>query len=157
MNWETLKEKIYYADGSSRDIYIHSASKDDWRSWVDFLNERYKICFYSYESNDMTNKIDLDTLIEYWDGNYYLSSAAYFFLDHIQINARFFDEGKIEKDFDPMHINSIDDHHRLIEFMKAISLHLDKEVILTPENTIERILISVHRENVKINAVILSN
>ena len=148
MNWETLKEKIYYTDGSYRDIYIRHATRDDWKSWTEFINNSYHNFFHTYESNAITNRIDYSTIQDYWDGNYYLSSAAYIFIDHIQLNARFFDEARIEKDFDPVHITSVDDHHRIVSFMKALSGLLDKEVILTPENTSDKVLITVHRDAV---------
>ena len=39
IDWRELKNKIYYLDGSLRDIYIHGTTRDDWQKWVDFVNE----------------------------------------------------------------------------------------------------------------------
>lgn len=31
MNWTDLKNKIYYWDGSWRDIYVLQTNRDDWK------------------------------------------------------------------------------------------------------------------------------
>lgn len=150
MNWETLKEKVYYTDGSYREIYIRHASRDDWKKWAELINDSYHNFFHTYEYNSIANKIDFEMMVDYWDGNYYLISAAYIFIDHIQMNAHFGDEVIIQKVFDPVSVNSVEDHDRIVGFMKALSEKLDKEVILSPENSSHNNLITVHRDKVEI-------
>lgn len=50
-----------------------------------------------------------------------------------------------------MEINSIDDHHRLLNYLKEVSKYLGKEVILSPENSSkeDKKLIIVDENNLK--------
>jgi hypothetical protein len=43
MNWPDLKSKIYYSDGSLRDIHVLQTNLSDWQKWVDYVNENYRI------------------------------------------------------------------------------------------------------------------
>jgi hypothetical protein len=60
-------------------------------------------------------------------------------------------EEEIENDITPKEVNSLDDHNKLLEYMKGLSKVLNKQVILTPENQPNFILISVDNNIVKIN------
>jgi hypothetical protein len=57
MEWKELKEKVYYLDGSLRDIYIHNTTKEDWKIWADFVNEHYRISHHFFETDTDENKI----------------------------------------------------------------------------------------------------
>ncbi len=43
MDFQKLKDKIYYSDGSLRDIYVHNTTKEDWQIWADFVNKNYNL------------------------------------------------------------------------------------------------------------------
>lgn len=47
MNWKDLKDKIYYWDGSWRDIYVQESTRDDWENWINLVNANYKIDWYN--------------------------------------------------------------------------------------------------------------
>ena len=142
IDWRELKNKIYYLDGSLRDIYIHGTTRDDWQKWVDFVNENYKI---SVRADHLNSKeiIDFARIIDYWNGDQENYSTATVHIDNININCHFFCEEEIENDVSPKEINSIEDHNKLMSYMTKLSKLLNKVVILTPENTPEIILFSV--------------
>ena len=149
MNWTDLKNKIYYWDGSWRDIYVLQTSQNDQEKWVDYVNKNYHIDWYNGKADRDENQIDIDVIKEFWSGNHDLCSTAKVFIDKIQINAHFFDDTEMENDIDPREFNSIEDHNKLIKYMSDLSNLLDKEIILTPENEHETILFKVNKEKIE--------
>ncbi len=154
MDWTELKNKIYYRDGSWRDIYVRETNASDWKKWVNYVNDNYKVDWFNTKTNKDEEKIDFATIEEYWDGNHDQSSTGKVFIDKVQINAHFFDDNELENDIDPSEFNSIDDHEKLIKFMIDVSTILDKEVILTPENQHEIILIKVNGDKVDLQTTL---
>jgi hypothetical protein len=150
MDWQYLKSKVYFLDGSLRDIYVHNTTKSDWQLWADFVNANYETSFYIYENEVEEKTIALSKIFDYWDGLREYLSTATVYLDHIQINVHFFVGEEIENDISPKEIHSIDDHNRLINYMTRLSKVLDKVVVLTPENQANFVLISVDKDVVKI-------
>lgn len=152
MNWNLLKDKIYLWDGGWLDIYVHSTSANDWKIWTNYVNQNFKIDWYNGKAKRNESKIDFSVIQEYWSGNHDLCSSAKIFIDdNIQVNAHFFDDSEIENDIDPREFKSIDDHNKLIQFLKGLSLEFEKEVTVTPENSPEIVLIKVKGESVEIN------
>jgi hypothetical protein len=43
MEWVDLKKKIYYWDGSWRDIYILETTLEDNKKWADYVNDKYLV------------------------------------------------------------------------------------------------------------------
>ena len=151
MDWQQLRDKIYYIDGSLRDIYVHGTTKHDWTIGADYVNRKYKTSFYPYGTEIPKDKIDIHQVFEVWDGIHYNLSNVSVFIDDILIKSYFFTDAEIENDITPKEINSIDDHHKLIEYMSDISEILNKKVILTPENSPDIELIAVSRNVVTVN------
>jgi hypothetical protein len=149
MNWTDLKDKIYYWDGSWRDLYVLQTTRADWKIWVDYVNRNYRIEWFNSKADKDENQIDFSVIEEFWSGDHDLCSTAKVFIDKIQINAHFFDETEMENDIDPREFNSIDDHNKLIKYMSDLSILFDKEVILTPENEHETFLLKVIKNNVE--------
>ena len=151
MNWQILKDKIYYWDGSWRDIYVHNTTREDWQIWADFVNKNYKTSFHIYATEVREEKVDLTKIFEYWSGTQENLSTATVYIDNIQVNAHFFTDEEIENDITPAEIKSIDDHNKLMNYMTNISKALNKTVVLTPENQADIVLISVDKDEIKIN------
>ena len=151
MEWQDLKKNVYYLDGSLRDIYINNVTNIDWQVWTDFVNKNYKTSFHVYEKSITTDKIDFSVVLDYWKGNKDSSCMATVFVDDIIIKAYFFDSEQIENDLTPTEINSIDDHDKLLNYLTKLSKVLNKQVILTPENEVENILVAIDKDEVKIN------
>ena len=151
MNWTTLKEKIYYCDGSLRDIYVFQANIDDHKKWTEFVNEHYPIKWFNVLTQTDEEKIDFEAICGYINGVHDLCSSASIFLDDIQINNHFLIDTEIENDVSPKQINSIDDHNKLIEYMTGLSKALGKKVVLTPESEPNIALITVDKDEVFMN------
>lgn len=149
MNWTDLKNKIYYWDGTWRDIYVLKANHLDWKIWVNYVNQTHRIEWFNGKVGRDENKIDFDVIKEFWNGDHNLCSTAKVFISKIQINIHFFEDTEIENDIDPREFNSIEDHNKLIEYMSDLSTLLDKEIILTPENEHETILLKVSKNNIE--------
>jgi hypothetical protein len=145
LDFQKIKKKIYYVDGSLRDIYIHNTSKEDWQVWADFVNENYKISFHIYETKVNEDKVNLSKIFDYWCGVHDNCSTATIYIGDIQVNAHFFDDQEIENDISPKEIKSIEDHNQLLGYMVGLSNVLNKKVIMTPENEPNMILISVDK------------
>ncbi|MCB9251298.1 MAG: hypothetical protein H6605_02430 [Flavobacteriales bacterium] len=151
MNWQQLKDKVYYCDGSLRDIYVHNTTKADWQIWAEYVNQNYKTTFHIYDTDVRVGKVDLKIVLDYWTGKLDNCSTATVLLDDIQLNTHFFSENEIENDIAPQDINTIADHYKVIKYMVGLSNALNKRVTLTPENTPDIVHISVLKEKVEIN------
>jgi hypothetical protein len=145
MNWIDLKNNIYYCDGSLRDIYILDINKSDWKKWVDYVNNNYKVIWFNGLLSKDENQINFSVIDDYWEGKHDLCSTAKICINDFQINTHFFDDSEIENDIDPREFNSIDDHNKLIKYLIDLSTLLDKEIILTPENEQETVLLRIFK------------
>lgn len=152
MNWEQLKHRIYYTDGSLRDIYVQNTTKKDWQIWAEFVNKHYKTSVYSYETGEKSEvPIELTKVFDYWDGkNEFLVNAGISIGDALLV-MHFFTEDEMESDIDPKEFTSIENHDKLIEYMSNCSKILGKRVVLTPENSPEIVCISIDKDEIKIN------
>jgi hypothetical protein len=150
MNWTEIKEKIYYCDGSLRDIYILQTNMEDNKKWTDFVNEHYTVKWFNGLTQTDEKEIDFEVIKGYLNREHDLCSSASIFLDKIQINNHFFIDSEIENDISPKEINSLQDHERIISYMIGISKILNKPIILTPENEQGTILIKVTKDIVEL-------
>ena len=132
--WEFLKNNVYYADGSLRDIYVRNTTKEDWILWAEVVNKNYKTSYFSGETGLTTDKIDIYDVFEYWDGVRDTISDGTVFLGDIIVKTYFGSPDEIENDITPTEINALEDHLMLIDYLETISKILNKRVVLTPEN-----------------------
>jgi hypothetical protein len=145
-NWEKIKEKIYFVDGSLRDIYTNNINEKQWENWVNHLNENYKIIWNN------TNKIDFEIIKYNWK-NDCCSETAKIFIGNIQINCHFFKD--FENDIDPNEIQSINDHYSIMDYMKNISEILDTTVHLSSENSHDNYFFKIYRDECRKNTKVL--
>ncbi len=134
MNWKKLKEKIYFEDGSLRDIYIHDFNKEEWLQWIDYVNSNYRLQWFNTEKDVSEDKIDPDVITGFFDGSHDLCQTTSIFIKDVCINAHFFSEEEFENDIDPREFNSIEDHNLLMKYLIELSKMFNKEVLLTVEN-----------------------
>lgn len=151
LEWNKLKEEIYYWDGSWRDIYILDIDGVDWEKWVDYVNRNYVISWYNGKVGIKESQINFDVINGYLKGEHDLYSSANIFIGSIQINCHFFSESEIENDIDPREITSITDHEKIIKYMTDLSILLEKDIILTSENDPQDVLIKVNNTSLTIN------
>jgi hypothetical protein len=150
MEWEKLKDKIYYWDGAWLDVYVKDTTREDWKIWIDYVNSTYEVSFYNGKADRKEDKISFDGICDYWDGTSDLMSDAVIKVGAINIKCHFFEDTEIENDFDPGEVDSIEEHNNLVRYITNISSLLKKPVFITPENIHDTIHISVDKAEVKI-------
>lgn len=148
MNWKELRDKIYYQDGSLRDIYIKKTTQEDWRKWVNYVTANYTVAFTIHEADVTRDKIDFSKVVDFWNGSLNSSISATIHVGGIVVKAYFFSNEEIENDITPKEVNTLNDHKCLVEYLVGLSKALKKNVVLTPENEPETTLISVYEDNV---------
>lgn len=57
MHWTELKKRVYFEDGSLRDILVLGATVKDWEIWIDLVNEKYQVEFWDAKTV-RSDKID---------------------------------------------------------------------------------------------------
>ncbi|MES2837827.1 MAG: hypothetical protein V4667_09915 [Bacteroidota bacterium] len=149
MNWIELKQKIYYCDGSLRDIYVLQTSVDDNKKLTEYVNKNYPLKWSNNLNQTEEDKIDFNIIKLFWEGNLNLFSTVKVLINKVQVNNHFFAPNEIENDVDPREVNSLDDHKNIISYMSDLSNLLNKPVILTPENEQGTILIKVTKNSVE--------
>ncbi|GAB3833520.1 hypothetical protein [Hymenobacter jeollabukensis] len=151
MDWNQLKEEIYYVDGSLLDIYVLNTTAEDWWRWVELVNANYSVTFSGLDSGQTQDWIDFAVVERMWAKPEEREwSTARIQLRNFTINCLFFWEGDIENDIDPKDFQSIEDHEALLLYLQRVSEALQKPVRLTPENTEEMALIEVNGSDVRI-------
>jgi len=147
-----LQKEIYLEDaGTHRDIYVLNTTKDDWKKWVDIVNERYGVEFFNGQTQTTENKINFQAILDFWMGKTDLINGAKIKLNGIDIHCHFFSDQEIENDVDPSQIKTIDDHNELMDYLRTVSTGLDKRVILTPENSQEIVLIECEKGQIAVS------
>src|SRR6188768_547113 len=115
MDWDILKEEIYYSDGSCRDIYVNDTTPDDWKKWTRFVNENYKVEFYNGQTQQTENKIDFNLILDFWEHKTEFVNCSTINLENIKVNCHFFNTHEIENDIDPGMVETINDHDKIIK------------------------------------------
>lgn len=142
MNWEERKNKIYYLDGSFRDVVVKNTSLEDWGEMIYFLNKNYKVKQKFLSLHREESFIDFDLVKKYWLGEGINMSTVSVYLDSIIINTHFFSDVEIEFDINPKEINSLEDDIKITKFIKELSNLLNKEVVITPQDEHNVVLFS---------------
>jgi hypothetical protein len=148
MIWTELKNRIYFEDGSLRDVYVLNTTGKDWENWVELVNENYVLQFYDAKVDLTTDRIPFKAVEETWTKDNREWATATVKIGPININCHFFDHSEIENDIDPREFKSMNDHDNFINYLKDVSILLDKEVIVTDENAKDSVLIRVIGDNV---------
>ena len=112
------------------------------------MNKKYQVEFWDAKTDLKTDKIDFTIVKEYWDSNGEREVVgATIKLGSINVKCHFFDDSEIENDIDPIELKSQEDHGKLIDYLKDISVLLDKEVIVADENVKNSVLLRIKKEN----------
>ena len=114
------------------------------------VNETYPVEFYDGQVQKPAAMIDADAALSYLNGQRDLLINATIKIEGVIVKCYFFAEQEIENDIDPREITSIEDHNRLIAYMKSVSKCLQKPVILTDENVQNVVHILVDEDKVEL-------
>lgn len=151
MDWQKLKDKTYYEDGSFRDMLVKDTTVQDWALWADFVNANYRVRIDDHETIDENGRIDIRKVNKFWEDEELGRFYATVFVGNVLVNVHFFDQFGLENDIWPQEVRSIEDHEHIIAYMMAISEVLNKEIILTPDSSVDEALITVIRNHVFYN------
>ena len=145
--WEELRTGVYEIDGSWRDIYVLGATREDWRQWMTYP---FRWAAEDHQDGQQLDAIDVAYIERRWDaGADALTTLGSVFLEQVQLNCHFFADTQIENDIDPSEIRSLEDHHRLMAYLVALSRALNKEVIVTAESCPECVCIRVNGPDIQ--------
>ncbi|MEH7389634.1 hypothetical protein V7149_19980 [Bacillus sp. JJ1503] len=133
-------DKVFFKDGSLRDIYIVDVDLTDWQKFFDWIRTSPWDIVY-YKDGQETEYEETDDAHFLKDNDYHILMSIN--INGVLINCHFFSEDEIEFDIDPKEVKSITVVIAVFKFMKSLSKILDKESILTGENSPEYPLVTV--------------
>lgn len=134
-----ILEDINYKDGSLRDIYIKNTDIKSWDKVLEIVYSTYET-LNSIQSKDLLKIKDILRVQESRSItlNIYLSK-------NVIVNCHFFlsEEycDQIEFDYDPKEIRSTEEFRKILEFISNIGRVLKQEVVITPENSPDDIIV----------------
>lgn len=136
---------IFEPDGSLLDIYIQETTLNDWLTLIEFLNANYKLKYGPTSENESEDKINKDYITTYLTDKTgeREGRTVSILADNLVFNCHFFLQDEIEFDANPKEFNGQKDFETIIAFMTAVSKALNKEIILTPENSSQFPLITI--------------
>lgn len=129
MEYQVTKEildKVFFNDGSLRDIYVLDVGIDDWQRFIDWVcNSSRGTIFYKDGEKQIYNKTNVAKLFKEKEHHNILLSIDF---KGVFINCHFFEENKMELDINPKEISSQNEVNAVFEFMRKLSNVLDKEI-----------------------------
>lgn len=149
--WHELKEKIYFEDGSLRDIYAFDINLRDWEKWVAFVNQNYQVEFLDKETEQTKSAIDFSAVKRFWSGESEFVKRATIKIDEININCHFFVQDEFENDIFPKEINSLDSHKKLVDYLSKVSRIFNRKILLTEENSPQFALLEILDTKISMN------
>ncbi len=134
MDWQSIKRTVYFCDGSLRDLYVLNVTNDDWRKWIELVNENYPLTFHDWRNKREAFIIDYDRVAAYMSNEDDTCVDVSIKVGCMTVKCYFAGDDEIENDIDPCEVVSIDDHLRIVQYMITVSKRLNKPVIMTIEN-----------------------
>lgn len=135
-------DKVFFNDGSLRDIYVVDVNLTDWQKFYDWiLTSSWDIVFYNNGQVTVNDETDVAHFFKVKENHRILMSIN---INYVLINCHFFSEDVIEVDIDPKEVKSKTEAIVVFEFMKNLSRILDKQSILSGENSPEFPLVRVN-------------
>lgn len=116
ISWKSIKEEIYYEDGSLRDIYVFDTNKEDWKVWSNLIKEKYQVEFYNGRTQQTEEKIDVEELLNYFTApdDFQDVNKANIKLGKVTIICQLHYESEMESDIDPREVKSEEDHQAIL-------------------------------------------
>ena len=143
-----FKEKIYFEDGSLRDVMANHWSIEEWKEWAKMVNNQYNLGFYNGQTKTISDNINFQVVERYWDSENDLINTATIYLGQVTIKCYFFNDIEFENDIDPKEFKSVEDHLKFIDYLLDVSNINGKRVTITEENSPDRALLEVHGKEV---------
>ncbi|MDR1545041.1 MAG: hypothetical protein LBS50_11700 [Prevotellaceae bacterium] len=147
MEWNLLKEKLYFVDGTLRDIIIEDMTWILWEKWIQYVNSKYSLQFKDFSNNINLNYIDINLIKECFDKT--KSYYAVISIHNISVRTYFNCVNILEQDFYPQEVINEQKHNEFIKYIIDCSVLLDKKIIITPEMQDEDVLMSVYKKEIQ--------
>jgi hypothetical protein len=141
MEWNLLKEKVYFVDGTLRDIMVYNMNQQLWEKWIKYVNDEYSLEFRSFSNSLILNYIDINLVKDEWAGKEFF--YAIIDINGISVRCYFNSINILEHDFYPQEVTTEQKHNELMQYLISSSKLLEKEIIITPEMQNEDILMSI--------------
>ncbi|MDQ0226060.1 hypothetical protein [Metabacillus niabensis] len=137
-------ERVFFKDGSLRDIYVQACNLNDWQKFYDWIRtSSWNILLYKDDQLVEYKGKFVDYLFKEKKNHHIRLTIP---INGILINCYFFSEDEIEFDIDPKEINNVYDANTVFEFMKSLAKILGKQCILSEENTPEIPLVTFYSD-----------
>jgi len=140
ISWDQCKQDFEW-DGSWRDIYVSPASLDDWKAIFPFLRSQPSVEFIR-ESGAVS-------VPEFLDESFFSESrpTLRFRIGGVLVVFHFFTTEEIECDIDPREVTGQASLDAVLAFMRQLSSLTRKRTVLTPENGLDRPIVSYDPES----------
>ena len=126
----TKVESDFEWDGSLRDIYVRSATLDDWRAVYRVLKASPDVEF-RFDGEQAALPAEIDDVFAMRSRKSPMLSLK---VGGVAVVFHFFTEEEIEGDIDPREVKSQAELDAVLAFLKKIGDSVRKPVLLTPEN-----------------------
>lgn len=137
MKWEEYEGEFEF-DGSLRDIYVLDTTIDDWEQIINLAHSgTYKIK-YAVNGDEFPLPQHASTIFARQDGVNVMLSLC---VGTATLNCHFFTAEEIEFDLDPREIRTKSQANEILAFMSHIGRTLNKSVVMTAENSQEKVIL----------------
>lgn len=135
------KKEVFFEDKTLRDVNITNISKLDWYKIIIFLKEKW----INFSINNEKKDIDI-LMLEI--SNYFISQNGETILltvdiNNIKLNWFFMLWSGDFLDVNPIEVKEEEDIKNLINFLKEISILLNKKIYISPESSPETKLLEI--------------
>ena len=127
-------------DGALLDAYVFGVSIADWQRVIDVVSAQRWSLDYTVDGSSLPLPGQVsDIFVARGEGSATLHIRP---TPDILVNTHFFSDDEIEFDFDPRELQGQDRLDVLCSFLRIIGSTLDRPVVVTPENSSDRPLLT---------------
>ncbi len=137
--WSDVAEYFEF-DGSLLDAYVFDVSMADWQHIIDVLRAQAWWLDYTLDGSSLPlpeHVSDIFAARREASATLHIRPAA-----EVLINTHFFSDDEIEFDFDPRELQGQDRLDVLCSFLRTVGSALNKPIVVTPENSPDRPLLT---------------
>ena len=142
MDWTTIKQELYFEDGSLRDIVVDAdMALEKWVLICSFLYKNYRLSVFcdGDKIDDDFNYLLVKNMLSDDEHSYYVS----FSVCEVQLHLYFWGSQYLEFDLFPNEVDSLEKHMAILDFMAQLSNLLSFTVKLTGESCHDTPLLEV--------------
>ncbi|WP_273128258.1 hypothetical protein [Bacillus weihaiensis] len=140
---EEVLTKVFYDDGSLRDIFVEQTTQDDWTTLWEFIKSLSKrtLSIDGEETDDIP-----DDVANIFKARKDISINISIDFNGVAFVCHFFCIEEIEFDVSPRQINNLMEAKVVFQFMESLSTLLRKAVSISIENDHDTSLVTVYSQ-----------